>query len=477
MKSIYPVILAGGSGTRLWPLSRKSYPKQFSNFVGDLSLFQQSALRLTSFDTIKFAPHIVLTNDDYRFTVSDQLKALNLNAENILIEPYAKNTAPAIAVASLCAYSQDRDAILLVAPSDHLIPENEVFHSAIKVGLSHTSEEKLVTFGITPTRPETGFGYLRICKSGGPNKGAYEVLQFIEKPNHTTAMKMIKTKSFLWNSGIFLFKAADMINAFKKYSPDTFHLAQDALNTSEKDLGFVRLNSKPWKKIGAKSIDYTIMEKANNLMAVPYTSQWSDLGDWSSVWRDTEKDTLGNVVSNSAHAIDCSNSLLRAESKSQQLVGLGLDNIVAIAMPDAVLIANKDKAQDVKKVVTHLEEGNILQSKTFPKDYRPWGWFESLAIGDVFQVKRIFVKAGAALSLQSHQHRSEHWVVVQGTAEVTIGDKVMQLKEGQSVFVPLGARHRLANNEKIPLQIIEVQIGSYLGEDDIIRYEDLYSRI
>jgi mannose-1-phosphate guanylyltransferase / mannose-6-phosphate isomerase len=476
MSKVYPVLLAGGSGTRLWPLSRKSYPKQFSNLVGDKTLFQSSAQRLTSSNTIDFAPHITLTNSDYRFIIGEQLQEIGIDPGPILIEPEAKNTAAAILAVSIFTNSKDENAVLLVAPSDHVIPSIDDLHAAIKVGLSHVQNRKLVTFGIKPTRPETGYGYLDLCTKPIDDYGTSDLKKFVEKPNLQDAKQMLEAGHYLWNAGIFLFRARDMIDAFKAFAPETLDLVSKAIKEASVDLGFLRLASEPWSELPDISIDYAIMERARNLVAVRYASRWSDLGGWDAVWSESKQDPLGNVTSETAHAIECSNSLLRSESSNQQVVGIGLNDIMVIAMPDAVLVAPKDRAQDVKKAVELLKAKDIPQAEIFPKDHRPWGWFESLALGDCFQVKRICVKPRAALSLQSHKHRSEHWIVVEGTAKVTIDDEVKLVSEGQSIYVPLGAKHRMENPGKLPMVLIEVQIGNYLGEDDIIRYDDVYAR-
>jgi len=476
MSKVYPVLLAGGSGTRLWPLSRKSYPKQFSNLIGDKTLLQSSALRLTSSETLEFAPHITLTNSDYRFIIGEQLQEVGINPGPILIEPEAKNTAAAILAASIFVHSKDENAVLLAAPSDHVIPCTDDFHASIKVGLSHIQNQKMVTFGVKPTHAETGYGYLELAKNPLDDSGTSDLENFIEKPNLQDAKQMQESGHYLWNAGIFLFQAQDMIDAFSIYAPETLDLVSKAVNEASSDLGFLRLAPEPWSELKCISIDYAIMERAQNLVAVPFASKWSDLGGWDAVWAESKPDALGNVTSETAHAIECSNSLLRSESSGQQVVGIGLNDILAIAMPDAVLVAPKDRAQDVKKAVELLKAKDIGQADMFPKDYRPWGWFESLAIGERFQVKRICVKPGASLSLQSHNHRSEHWIVVEGAAKVTIDGELKLVTEGQSVYVPLGAVHRMENPSKLPMMLIEVQIGTYLGEDDIVRYEDVYRR-
>ena len=476
MLKISPVLLAGGSGTRLWPLSRKSYPKQFADLVGEKTLFQSSAERLTSSDIIEFTPHITLTNSDFRFIIGEQLQEIGIDPGPILIEPETKNTAAAILAASIFVHAKDNDAVLLVAPSDHVIPDTHAFHDAIKVGLAHVQNQKMVTLGIRPTHPETGYGYLELSSAPLDEHGSSDLKTFIEKPNLHNATQMVQAGHYLWNAGIFLFRAQDMIDAFRAHEPQTLDFVSQAVDEALIDLGFLRLSKEPWSKLQDISIDYAIMEKAQNLVAVPYLSKWSDLGGWDAVWSESKTDASGNATSDTAHAIECSNSLLRSESTSQQVVGIGLTDMMAIAMPDAVLVAPKDRAQDVKKAVELLRAKDIAQAEIFPKDHRPWGWFESLAKGERFQVKRICVKPGAALSLQSHNHRSEHWIVVEGTAKVTIDEEVEIITEGQSVYVPLGAIHRMENPGKLPMLLIEVQIGSYLGEDDIIRYEDIYSR-
>ena len=476
MSKVYPVLLVGGSGARLWPISRKSYPKQFYNLIGDKTLFQSSAQRLTSSETLEFAPHIILTNSDYRFIIGEQLLEVGIDPGAILIEPAAKNTAPAILAASMFMQAKDKDAVLLVAPTDHVIPQTDDFHAAIKVGLSHVEKQKMVTFGTKPTHPATGYGYLELSINTLDDYGSCDLKTFVEKPNVQKAKDMLAAGHYLWNAGIFLFRAQDMIDAFRIYAPETLDLVTQSVDGASADLGFLRLASEPWSELQDVSIDYTIMEKAQNLVAVPYNSKWSDLGGWDAVWSESNPDSSGNVTTKTAHAIECSNSLLRSESSTQQIVGIGLNDIMAIAMPDAVLVAAKDRAQDVKKAVELLKAKDIAQAEMFPKDYRPWGWFESLVLGDFFQVKRIFVKPGASLSLQSHKYRSEHWIVVEGTAQVTIDDNIKSVSEGQSVYVPLGSKHRLANQTKIPMVLIEVQIGKYLGEDDIVRYDDVYHR-
>ncbi len=476
MSNIYPTLLAGGSGTRLWPLSRKSYPKQFSKILGEETLFQDSLLRSISSDKIKLGPVITLTSSEFRFIVDDQLRALGIENDFILIEPEAKNTAPPILAASLFIQEMDPEAILLVMPSDHIITNTLEFHTAVKIGLKAVNSGRIITFGVPPTYPETGYGYLQIKDRSMDQSCAHDVVNFVEKPEFAKAKKMLETNNALWNAGIFLFKVSEMISEFEKFEPETIKLIRRSVSRSKKDLGFIKLEPTHWKQLKNISIDYAIIEKSQKLAVVPFKSKWSDLGSWETVFSEGEKDRFQNVASGGSHAIDCTNTLLYSSSDSQQLVGLGLDDIIAIAMPDAVLVAKKNKAQEVKKVVNTLKDRNIPQAENFQKDYRPWGWFESLAVGPCFQVKRIFVNPNGSLSLQSHKYRSEHWIIVEGTAVVSINNKVQTINEGESIYVPIGAIHRLENREKKAMVLIEVQIGVYLGEDDIIRYEDAYSR-
>ncbi|TLP42388.1 mannose-1-phosphate guanylyltransferase/mannose-6-phosphate isomerase [Cohaesibacter sp. CAU 1516] len=472
---VFPVLLCGGSGTRLWPLSRKSYPKQFVKLTGERSLFQASALRLQGEG---FASASVITGGDFRFIVLEQLSALNILPQSVLIEPMARNTAAAICAAAVMIHQKSPDALILVAPSDHVIPDDKQFRATVRAAKSAARAGRLVTFGIRPARAETGYGWLELSEQIDDDFAPVPqpLRSFVEKPDQPTADMLLASKCHLWNAGIFLFSTGAILSAFERYAPDTLALVTASFDQSELDLAFTRLAEEPWAALEDISIDYAVMEKADNLTVVPFGGAWSDLGDWQAVWRDSEANEKGVVASDSATAIDCNNTLLRTTSKDQQLVGIGLDNILAIAMPDAVLVAHKDRAQDVKIAVQTLKSQGVKQSETLPKDFRPWGWYESLVIGLRFQVKRIVVNPGQALSLQSHHHRSEHWVVVEGTAKVTVDEKVQLLTENQSAYIPLGAVHRMENPGKVPLTLIEVQTGSYFGEDDIIRYEDVYAR-
>jgi mannose-1-phosphate guanylyltransferase/mannose-6-phosphate isomerase len=469
---ITPVLLCGGSGTRLWPLSRKSYPKQFVPLIGERTLFQASAERLAG---PGFAPPLVLTNSDFRFIVTEQLSAIGVDPGAVLIEPEGRNTAPAILAAALHLHASDPDAVMLVAPSDHVVPDAEAFRAAVRTGLPAAMDGRLVTFGITPSHAETGYGYLELA-ARPEGDGPTDLRRFVEKPDAQTAQAMLEAGNFLWNAGIFLFTARTLIDAVERHAPDLMGPVRGAVDTARADLGFLRLGAEDWARADDISIDYAVMERAGNLSVVPFGAGWSDLGGWDAVWREAGPDADGVVTGGAATAVACRDTLLRSEAEGLELVGIGLEGIVAIAMPDAVLVADKRRAQDVKLAVSALKAKGAKQAESFPKDHRPWGWFETLVLADRFQVKRIMVHPGAALSLQSHVHRAEHWVVVAGTAKVTIDAQVRLLGENESVYIPLGAVHRLENPGKLPVVLIEVQTGAYLGEDDIVRYEDVYAR-
>ena len=468
------MILCGGSGTRLWPLSRKSFPKQFSAISGDETLFQACVRRFTA---PEFAAPVVISGSDFRFIVKDQLSAIGASAQATLIEPEARNTAPAILAAALLLDETEPGALMIVAASDHVIPQDAQFRAAVLAAVPTAQSGQIVTFGIKPDRAETGYGWLELSQSTADFAPVAQPLRrFVEKPDLTRAQAMLADGRHAWNAGIFLVTTTDLIAAFAAFAPQILQGVRASVASIQHDLGFARLGAADWSTLPDLSIDYAVMEKAPNLSVMPYNGAWSDLGGWEAVWRDSAPDAKGVVTHGNALAIDCTNSLLRSEAGSLQLVGIGLDNIVAVAMPDAVLITTKDRAQDVKLAVTQLKAQKAPQAETFPRDHRPWGWYESLALGERFQVKRIVVLPGAALSLQSHRHRAEHWIVVEGTAKVTIDADVRLISENQSVYIPLGAVHRLENPGKVNMVLIEVQTGSYLGEDDIIRYEDIYAR-
>lgn len=458
---------------RLWPLSRKSYPKQFVPLVGHDTLFQASARRVVAPD---FAAPIVLTNGDFRFIVTEQLLSVGIDPGAIIIEPEGRNTAPAVLAAALHVIAQDPDGILLVTPSDHDIPDADAFRRTVLLGLPALTQGRIVTFGITPTHPETGYGYLELSSTPTPDGPPVTLSRFVEKPDHIGAQAMLEAGNFLWNAGIFLFRAADMVSAFEENAPEVLEPVLAALENAKVDLGFLRLNAEAWARAPNISLDYAVMEKSTNLSVVPFGGSWSDLGGWDAVWKASGPDAMGVVTHGAATAHDCRQSLLRSEMDGLELVGIGLENVIVVAMNDAVLVADMSRAQDVKKAVEALKGKGAKQAVQLPKDHRPWGWFETLVLADRFHVKRIVVHPGASLSLQSHNHRAEHWIVVEGTAKVTVDETVKLLSENQSVYVPLGSVHRMENPGKVPMILIEVQTGTYLGEDDIVRYEDVYSR-
>lgn len=471
---IHPVLLCGGSGTRLWPTSRQSFPKQFAPLMGEESLFQASARRLSGEG---FAPPIVVTGDPFRFVVSEQLAQVSLAAAATLIEPLARNTAPAVLAAALWLAEREPDAVMIVSPADHVIPDAAGFRAAIAAARPAAEAGAVVTVGIQPVRPETGYGYLELAEGADASATTIQRLaRFIEKPDAARAEAMVHSGRFLWNAGVFLFQAKSVIAAFGRHAPEMLSVVVEALQKAHTDLGFTRLAAHPWSGLQSISIDYAIMEKERELLVMPYHGAWSDLGSWQAVWQESQSGEGGNVLSPHATAIGCENTLLRSEDEGLEVVGVGLKDLIVVATQDAVLVAGKADAQRVGEVVAALKAKGLRQATEFARDHRPWGWFESLARGSRFQVKRIVVKPGAALSLQSHLHRSEHWIVVEGTAKVTIGTSVRLVSENQSVYIPLGERHRLENPGRQPMILIEVQTGSYLGEDDIIRYEDIYAR-
>jgi len=460
---------------RLWPLSRKSHPKQFASLIGRHSLFQVSTARLTG---VGFADPIIVTGSDFRFIVNQQLDGIGRAPAATLIEPEGRNTAPAVLAAALYLEAETPGTLMLAAPSDHLVPDHGLFRAAVQAGVEVAQAGQLVVFGIRPDRAETGYGWLELTSH--PTEEFAPVPQplksFIEKPDTEKAQVLLDSGNYLWNAGIFLFSTTAAIEAYTKHAPELLAQVRTAMDKAERDIDFIRLDPDSWSAVEDISIDYAVMEKADNLTVVPFRGAWSDLGGWDAVWMDGDGDETGVVTRGPTTAIACRNTLLRAEAESQQLVGIGLEDMIAVAMPDAVLVAHKDRAQDVKKAVVELKSIGVTQAETLPQDYRPWGWFESLVVGSRFQVKRIVVNPGASLSLQSHHHRAEHWIVVEGTAKVTIDEDVRLVTENQSIYIPLGAVHRMENPGKVNMVLIEVQTGSYLGEDDIVRYEDKYAR-
>lgn len=477
---IHPVLLCGGAGTRLWPASRQSYPKQFTPLFDDKSLYQHTAARLRHLEA---AAPIVVTTHDFRFIVKEQLAAQQQTAATTLVEPEARNTAPAILAAALhlearfLADGRTDDPLMLITPTDHLIPDIEAFKGAIDRARPAAEAGQIVTFGIIPDRPETGFGWLALSAPlATAGHEAQPLDGFVEKPDLATAESLLQSGTHLWNAGIFFCKMRTLINTFAQHQPKMLDQVRAAVDGAQSDLHFTRLAPDPWRELEDLSIDYAIMERADHLWVVPFTGTWSDLGWWDAVWREMGPDRDGVARAGPATALECSNTLLRSEAPHQQIVGIGLENMIAIAMPDAVLVAPLDRAQDVKAAVSALKAKDVSQAVQHPRDYRPWGWYDRLVTGGRFQVKRIHVNPGAALSLQSHHHRAEHWIVVEGTASVTVDGEKQLVSENQSIYIPLGARHRLENPGKMPMVLIEVQTGSYLGEDDILRHEDLYAR-
>lgn len=468
---LIPVILSGGSGTRLWPLSRKNLPKQFLALRGDSTLFQQTVLRTCALDAV--SSPIVVCNEDHRFLVAEQLRALNLQNTSILLEPVPRNTAPAIALAAWQALARDAEATLLVLPADHLIGDPPSFAAAVRTALPLAEQGWLVTFGIRPDAPETGFGYIKRGESVGD--GAFRVERFVEKPDASRARRYVEVGDFEWNSGMFLFKASRYLEELKHLAPDMHAASKAAFDAAKTDLDFVRVDKDAFAASPDKSIDYAIMEKTDRAAVVPVSCAWSDIGSWDALWTTSDRDANGNRLEGDVIAIDSRNCFVRGTER-RLVAALGLEDIVIVDTPDAVLVAPRARVQDVKQLVDKIKSDGRQEHMFHRKVYRPWGSYDSIDMGERFQVKRIIVNPGAALSLQKHHHRAEHWVIVSGTAEVTRNDEVFLLAENESTFLPLGAVHRLRNPGKVPLELIEVQSGSYLGEDDIVRLEDVYGR-
>jgi mannose-1-phosphate guanylyltransferase/mannose-6-phosphate isomerase len=466
-----PVILSGGSGTRLWPLSRKNLPKQFLELAGTGTLFQQTVQRTRGLaDT--GAP-IVVCSGDHRFLVAEQLRALKVEGASILLEPVPRNTAPAIALAAWQALKQDPDAVLLVLPADHLIGDTTSFAKAVQQALPLAEQGWLTTFGIRPEGPETGFGYIKRAEAVGD--GGYRVERFVEKPDAATAKQYIDAGNYEWNSGMFLFKAQRYLEELQQHAPAMHAASKAAFAAAKTDLDFVRIDKDAFAASPDNSIDYTVMERTARAAVVPASCAWSDIGSWDALWAASERDDDGNRLEGDVMAIDSHNCFVRGTER-RLVATLGLEDIVIVDTPDVVLVASRSRVQEVKRLVDRIKAEGRQEHMFHRKVYRPWGSYDSIDMGERFQVKRITVKPGAALSLQKHHHRAEHWVIVSGTAEVTRNEDVFLLSENQSTFLPLGAVHRLRNPGKMPLELIEVQSGSYLGEDDIVRLEDVYGR-
>ncbi|KVW90749.1 mannose-1-phosphate guanylyltransferase/mannose-6-phosphate isomerase [Burkholderia cepacia] len=471
--TIFPTLLCGGSGTRLWPMSRGGYPKQYLKLTGDQTLVQQTASRLQHIPGA--AAPIVVTNNEQRFLVAEQLRQVNITPSSIVLEPVGRNTAPAIAIAALLALHESPDALLLVLPSDHVILNEPAFIAAANEAATIAADQHLVTFGITPTEAHTGFGYIRRGPAIADGKQVYKVDAFVEKPDAPTAERFLNDGNYYWNSGMFMLKASTYMEELHRHAPEIARHAELAFESAKRDNDFLRLDAEAFAACPNVSIDYAVMEKTERAAVVAAADLgWNDIGSWSALADIADADDQGNALIGDIFTDSVKNSYIRAEHR--MVAALGLDNIVIVETADAVLVAHRDKTQDVKKIVEWLNASGRHESVTHRRVIRPWGSYEGIDQGDRFQVKRIIVNPGAQLSLQMHHHRAEHWIVVKGTAMVTNGDKEIMLTENQSTYIPLGATHRLTNPGKIPLELIEVQSGAYLGEDDIVRFEDTYGR-
>lgn len=466
---MYPVILSGGSGSRLWPLSRPLYPKQFIALHSDKTLFQDTVLRLSA---LELSNPIVVCNEEHRFIVAENMRMIDQEPQDIILEPVGRNTAPAIAVAAIAALKHDEDALLLVLPADHVIENVDAFGKAVETAQKMAEEGHLVTFGIKPTEPHTGYGYI---ESGDEiDEGAYKLAAFKEKPDLETARSFVESGNYLWNSGMFCFKASTYLAELEKHHADIVTHARASVSGSEEDLDFIRLDTKEFEKCEDISVDYAVMEKTDNAVMVSLDAKWSDVGSWDAVWKVCEKDENNNVCVGDIITQDTKNCFIRGRHKL--VCTLGLEDMIVVDTKDALLVAHKKDVQGVKDIVNKLKKDERKEAKHHRTVYRPWGHYDSIDFGERDQVKRISVKPGAKLSIQKHFHRSEHWIVVKGTAKVTKGEETLMISENESVYLPVGIIHALENPGKIMLELIEVQTGSYLGEDDIVRLEDIYGR-
>jgi mannose-1-phosphate guanylyltransferase/mannose-6-phosphate isomerase len=473
---IYPVILSGGAGTRLWPLSRAVLPKQLLPLVSDKTMLQDTVLRVSGWPDLM--PPLLVCGNEHRFLVAEQMREIGVTPLGILLEPVGRNTAPAVAAAAHYLKAIDPDAVMLVLPADHVIDNVDAFREAVGQAAAMVSTGCLATFGIVPQAPETGYGYIR---RGEPAKGAehgYQVAQFVEKPDRDKAQRFLDEGGYYWNSGMFLFRADRYLVELTEFAPAIAAASEAAVKQGYRDLDFCRLDETAFAACPSDSIDYAVMERTGSAVVVPADIGWSDVGSWSALWQvqrgDAASNPDGNVARGDVYLDGVTNTLVRAESRIVAVVGV--DDLIVVETPDAVLVAAKSQVQRVKQVVDHLKDKARTEHLHHTKVYRPWGHYEGIDAGDRFQVKRITVKPGEKLSLQMHHHRAEHWVVVSGTARVTCGEKVSLLSENESTYIPIGMNHRLENPGKVPLHIIEVQSGSYLGEDDIVRFEDIYQR-
>ncbi len=468
---LHPVILSGGSGTRLWPLSRQNQPKQFLALMGDHSLYQETVQRANQLPAAQ--PPVTVCSEEHRFMVGEQLQAVGIASGGILLEPVARSTAPAIALAALHVLARDPEATLLVMPADHLIADETAFREAVSAAARLAEEGWLVTFGITPDYAETGYGY--ILRGEDLGEGGYRVQRFVEKPDLATAERYVAEGVYAWNSGMFLFRARRYLDELAQHAPAILQAAQAAYASSKADLDFMRIDRDAFAASPSDSIDYAVMEKTSRAAVVPVSCGWSDIGSWSSLWSVAERDGDGNRYEGDVIAVDTRDSLVRASDR-RMIATIGVEDLVIVDTADATLVARKDRVQDVKAVVDRLKAAGRTEHLFHRRVYRPWGSYDSIGVGSRFQVKKIVVKPGAALSLQKHAHRAEHWIVVSGVAEVTCDDKVFDLHENESTYIPLGSVHRLRNRGTEPVELIEVQSGHYLGEDDIVRLEDVYGR-
>jgi len=470
MHSIIPVILSGGSGTRLWPLSREQYPKQYLSLTSNNTMLQETILRLNGLNNLM--DPIIVCNAEHRFLVAEQCQQIDIENPIILLEPVGKNTAPAIAVAALQSIKDLDDAVLLVLSADQVIRDISAFHGAVNIAYKQAQKSKLVTFGIVPTNANTDYGYIKLSQEN--SDGAYKVERFVEKPDLRTAESYLKQDNYLWNGGMFMFQASTLIRELTDWAPDIVKAANNAVDNATQDLDFIRLDEQAFKSSPSESIDYALMEKSKNIVVVSLDAQWNDVGSWSALYDIGKKDDKGNVVQGDVITKDTVNTYINATN--HLVVAIGVQDLVIVDTPNATLISTQDKSQEVKKIVEHLQSQGREEQFCHRKVYRPWGWYDVIESGEHFQVKKLHINPGAKLSLQYHNQRAEHWVVVKGVANVVNGDKVISLIKGESTYIPVGTRHSLENTMQEYLEIIEIQSGSYLGEDDIVRLEDSYGR-
>lgn len=468
--TIYPVILSGGVGSRLWPTSRALYPKQLLPLVSERAMLLETALRVT--DPELFAPAVIVSNDEHRFIIAQQMREAGLTPLAHLLEPQGRNTAPAAAAAAAYVQTHDPKGVLLLLPADHHIRDVAAFHEAVKRGAELAREGNLVTFGIVPSAPETGYGYIK--RGAAMGEGAFAVERFVEKPDLEKAKAYLDQGGYDWNAGIFMFRADRILDEMRVHCPAIASLATEAVHKGTRDLDFVRLQPEAFNACPSDSIDYAVMEHTRDAVVVPVEMGWSDIGSWSALWEIGEKDKDGNVLSGDILALDTKNCFVRAETGL--VATLGIENLIVVETGDVLFIASKDRVQDVKKIVERIAAEGRTEHQAHNRVHRPWGFYEALDSGERHQVKHLMVHPGASLSLQMHHHRAEHWVVVSGEARVTVGEEIRTLRENESTYIPVGVKHRLENPGDEPLSIIEVQSGDYLGEDDIVRYDDVYGR-